>query len=333
MTTNELKKLFESFNKKKVLIIGDVMIDAYMMGSVERISPEAPVPVVLVNKKENRMGGAANVALNIQALGATPLLCSVTGDDEAAELFTGLLKKNNMRVDGILRSRERITTVKTRVIGSRHQMMRIDEESENDLSVNETKLLTEKIIRLLSKEKIDVLIFEDYDKGVITSGLIQNIVRKANELKIPVSVDPKRKNFSYYKHVTLFKPNLREFQNGLKTELSVSNLRTLKKTVSDFQKKQNIEIALVTLSEAGMLVSAEQKQTHIPAHIRSIADVSGAGDTVISVASLCLAAGMNPEVTAHLANLAGGLVCEKSGVVPVEKNQLFEEAIRLLSKK
>lgn len=316
----------------KVLIIGDVMIDAYLIGNVERISPEAPVPVVTVTKKENRLGGAANVALNIQALGASPLLCSVIGNDEGAKNFLHVMKKNNMKTDGIITSGKRMTTVKTRVIGGKHQMLRVDEEIDDILSKEETKQLFQKISSFITKEKINAIIFEDYDKGVITPELIEQVVTLSKNKNIPVVVDPKRKNFKEYKNVTLFKPNLRELLNGLKLDFEGKDFDQLKKVLKTFQQKQNIDIALLTLSEDGMLVSGKNIQKTIPAHIRSIADVSGAGDTVISVASLCLAAGISIVDSASIANLAGGLVCEKVGVVPIEKKQLLDEAIENYSK-
>ena len=190
-----IKQVFSSFNKLKVLIIGDVMIDSYMWGNVSRISPEAPVPIVAVNKKENRLGGAANVALNIQAMGATPILCSFIGNDEGGKLFSSLLKKQQLSAEGILKSKTRITTIKTRVLGGNHQMIRVDEENETDLNHAETKALGEIIKKIISREKPAVIIFEDYDKGVITHELIKLVISLAGQKKIPVVVDPKKKNF------------------------------------------------------------------------------------------------------------------------------------------
>lgn len=313
----------------KVLIIGDVMIDAYFIGKVERISPEAPVPVVAVTKKENRLGGAANVALNIQSMGATPILCSVVGDDENAKVLSSLLKKCKMREDGILRRKSRTTTVKTRVIGSQHQMLRIDEEMDQDLNAKDTADFLKNIRSILQKELVNAIIFEDYDKGAINPELIHEIVALAKSKKIPVAVDPKHRHFNAYSGITLFKPNRREFEHGLKSDFGHRQQEAMLKAVQKFQKKQNIETMLVTLSEAGMLVSSKNKQSVLPAHIRSIADVSGAGDTVISVATLCLAAQMSPLNMTRIANLAGGLVCEHVGVVPIDKKQLLEETLKI----
>lgn len=325
----DIQHIFKAFNKLNVLIIGDVMIDAYMWGSVNRISPEAPVPIVSVTKKENRLGGAANVALNVQAMGANPILCAVVGDDESSKTFSDLLKKQKLSTKGILKSKERVTTIKTRIIGANHQMLRVDEEIDTNLNSKEIKELTVLVKKLAVSEKADVIIFEDYDKGCITPELIKNVVDFAKEKNIPVVVDPKKRNFMHYSGVTLFKPNLKELKEGLKLDHAPDSLKELEKIASEFSKKQNINTLLITLSEKGIYTYNTKNQSLIPAHVRNISDVSGAGDTVISVAALCLALNLSPVVTATLANLAGGLVCEKVGVVPVDKEQLLDEALRL----
>ncbi len=215
-----LRELFKSFNNLNVLIIGDVMIDSYMWGKVSRISPEAPVPIVSVEKKEKRLGGAANVALNIQAMGANPILCSVIGVDHDGQFFLELLKKQRLSQKGILKSRERITTNKTRVLGNNHQLLRVDEESEDDISAREADQLLQLITFILEHDKIDVIIFEDYNKGLITPKIISKVVDLARKKEIPIAVDPKKKNFNSYKGVTLFKPNLKELREGLREELN-----------------------------------------------------------------------------------------------------------------
>jgi hypothetical protein len=322
-----IKEFFKSFNNLNVLIIGDVMIDAYLWGNVSRISPEAPVPIVAVNMKENRLGGAANVALNVQAMGANAVLCSVIGDDMGGKTFMDLLKKQKLSAEGIIKSKNRITTVKTRVIGNNHQMLRVDEEEESALNKKETEELLEGIKKLIKGKKIDVVIFEDYDKGCITTELIEQVVKYTKEKNIPTVVDPKKKNFMAYKGVTLFKPNLKELKEGLKLDFDSNDKKELERVVEGFIKKQNIDSALITLSEKGIYIHTKKEKLIIPAHIRNISDVSGAGDTVVSVAALCVALKLSPEITATLSNLAGGLVCEKLGVVPIDKKQLLEEAL------
>lgn len=324
-----IRELFKSFNNLTALVIGDVMVDSYMWGSVNRISPEAPVPIVTVKQKEKRLGGAANVALNLQALGATPILCSVIGVDSDGQAFLDLLRQQRLSQKGILKSRERHTTVKTRVIGNNHQMIRVDEESEEDIASFETDQLLHLITFILEHDKIDVIIFEDYNKGLITTRLIQKVVESARKRGIPVAVDPKKKNFLSYKGVTLFKPNLKELNEGLKLDIDTDNEAEMQKTLSGFRNKQKIDTLLLTLSEKGICTNSRSVKEILPAHIRTIADVSGAGDTVISVAALCIALETNPILTAALSNLAGGLVCEQVGVIPLDKEELLKEALYL----
>ncbi len=324
----DIKKIFTAFDDLNVLIIGDVMIDSYMWGNVSRISPEAPVPIVAVTKKEDRLGGAANVALNIQAMGATPILCSFVGDDKAGTLFTNLLKKQKISAAAILKSKQRVTTVKTRIIGNNHQMLRVDEEVNSSIAKNEAEQLLLTIKNILSTKKISVIIFEDYDKGCLSRDVINGVLKLASKNNIPTVVDPKKNNFWDYQGVTLFKPNLKELKEGLKIDFDSFNLKELTKIVGTFLKKQNIQTALVTLSDKGMYVHSAETKTIIPAHIRTISDVSGAGDTVISIAALCVALKLPALLTATLANLGGGLVCEKTGVVPINKKQLLTEALQ-----
>jgi D-glycero-beta-D-manno-heptose-7-phosphate kinase len=329
LTKNELTNLFNDFNNQNVLIIGDVMIDAYYFGNVDRISPEAPVPIVSVSTRENRLGGAANVALNIQALGANPILCSAIGNDSKGNTFNELLAKRNLSSEGILQVEGRITTVKTRIIGNNNQILRVD--SEDDSPLNDSKALFNKIEGLILSKEIDVVIFEDYDKGAITAQLIEAVVSLCKDKNIPTAVDPKKRNFNSYKNVTLFKPNLKELKEGLNIELSSTNLNDIQAAIDKLNSELENEITFITLSENGVYINDAENQFHIPAHLRTIADVSGAGDTVISVASLCLALNQSPKTIAEVANLAGGLVCEKVGVSPIDKDQLLAEAISKLT--
>ena len=324
---NEIVNIFKNFNKLNVLIIGDVMIDSYFYGKVNRISPEAPVPIVSVDRKDNRLGGAANVALNIKALGATPILCSVIGNDVAAKKFNELLKNEKLSNKGILKSKERITTVKTRVIGNKHQVIRVDSEDDSPLSNKENEELITSINSLINTEKIDIVIFQDYDKGVITEELIKKVVTLCNTKKIPTAVDPKKRNFDSYKDVSLFKPNLKELAEGLNININPSKSKEVENAINTLNKTKNNKINFITLSEHGVFIKDENGKKQLPAHIRSIADVSGAGDTVISVASLCLALNQPITMIAEISNLAGGLVCESVGVVPVDKDHLLSEAI------
>jgi len=311
------------------MIIGDVMIDSYLWGKVERISPEAPVPVITGTSEENRLGGAANVSLNIQSLGANPILCSVIGNDAHADTFFGLLEDQAMTNKGIMRDKERVTTVKTRVISNHQHLLRVDREIDTPLSPDIEQRFINHILAVLNQNHISAIIFEDYDKGSITPQVINAIVYEANKRKIPTLVDPKKRNFNAYHDISLFKPNFKELVEGLKVEASKSSPESLQAAAQLLHREKNIGLVMITLSEAGVFMSNGEKYKIMPAHIRAIADVSGAGDTVIGIASLCLASGLDPFITAAIANTAGGLVCEKIGVVPIEKARLMEE-LRLL---
>lgn len=330
MEEQRIKRVFKDFSKLRALIIGDIMIDSYYWGTVNRISPEAPVPVVSVSHREHRLGGAANVALNVQALGAKPVLCSVTGDDAENEILESLLSDRNLSKEGIIKSKERVTTIKTRVIGNHHQMIRVDSEIESNISKKLSDKLYDRIESIVKEDGIDVIIFEDYDKGVITKNLIKRVVQLAKENKIPITADPKKRHFMDYKELTLFKPNLKELTEGLNRDIDSDNLEDLKKAVHEFHAIAGNEMTFVTLSEKGVYIKTNDISKYIEAHVRDIADVSGAGDTVISVSSLCLALGQSPEFIAALSNLAGGIVCERAGVVPIDKNQLLSEALQLI---
>lgn len=331
MTAAEIQKLFTGFTKLKALVIGDLMVDSYIFGKVERISPEAPVPIVLVKQTERRLGGAANVALNLAALGVKPILAGVMGADTEGREFARLLKKHTIDAKGIHTSTQRPTTVKTRVIGNNAQMLRIDEEDNSTLHKTDREKFQSLISRLIATESPNVVVIEDYDKGVIDESLIKLIVKACKAKKIPVAVDPKKRNFLSYEGVTLFKPNLKELREGLKLDSNLADEDDLKHAVKKLEKKLENHISLITLSERGVFVSEKGKGKIIPAHVRTIVDVSGAGDTVIAVAAACLAQKAEPAVIAALANLAGGLVCEKPGVVPIDVNELKAEAKKLSS--
>lgn len=325
MNSKDVNQIFEQFSRMRVLVIGDAMLDTYLWGKVERLSPEAPVPIVSVTKRENRLGGAANVSRNIQALGATPILFSVIGDDDNGKEFENLLLKRELSNKGIFVDPSRSTTVKNRIISSGKQIVRVDEESTSYITPEMEQKLTSAIIREIDEEKVDVIVFVDYDKGIITPDLFDAVNEAAIRKGIPTAVDPKRRNFWHYKNVTLFKPNFKEFVEGIGQPLAKDDLETIKVHADAFKKQQNLKLIFITLSELGVFISNGVKEQYYPVVIRDIADVSGAGDTVIGVASLAMAAGLSPKVMALMSNLAGGLVCEKVGVVPVDSAQLRKE--------
>ncbi len=324
-------QIVSDFTNKRILVIGDVMIDAYMLGSVNRVSPEAPVPIVSLKKEEERLGGAANVAINLVALGAQVTLCSVVGNDKSGLLLLDLLEEHSISDKGIVLSNKRTTTVKTRVIGNNQHLIRIDAEETDDITKSEEEILLAKVESILL-EGIDAIIFEDYNKGVLTERVIKDVVKLANEKQIITTVDPKHKNFYAYKNVTLFKPNLKELKEGVNKQFTFQDFDLFEEAIQFLERQLNNQISFVTLSEHGVFIKDAKTNHHIPAHIRNIADVSGAGDTVIAVATLCLTSGLSIKEVAEIANLAGGLVCEKSGVVSIDKDQLIKEVSLLKDK-
>lgn len=306
----------------KVLIIGDAMIDSYCWGSIDRMSPEAPVPVVSVHKREDRLGGAANVALNIKSLGGEAVLFSCTGEDADADLFLQLMEAEGLSTKGIVALSDRPTTKKTRIINTDKHVLRLDEESTAVVEFNSVLKMR---LQQLIHEKPDVIVFEDYNKGLLQKELIAFAIEEAKNIGIPTLVDPKLNNFLAYEGVNLFKPNLKEIREGLDIEIDPSNRQQVEDAVRLLRKKLNCESVLLTLSEHGVFIQNQEGSHWVPAFPRNIVDVSGAGDTVVSVAAFCLASGMPNPYLATIANLAGGLVCEKVGVVPIDKQQLASE--------
>lgn len=323
------EKAFETFPSFKVLIVGDVMLDAYAWGKVRRISPEAPVPILACEKRENRLGGAANVAKNIKALGATPVIYTVIGEDEQGDSLLALFDKNELSTSGIIRTKARRTTVKTRFLSSSHHLLRVDEEDTHYIEEDLEESLYFSVKQAVVSERYQALIFQDYDKGVITPNVIAKLKALAKEHHITTIVDPKKRNFSLYTDVVLFKPNFKEFTEGVGVSLQKKDLETLIMYAQQYRKKQNIEMLLLTLSEQGILICSESGATHVPTQVHEIADVSGAGDTVVATATLCLAAGLSPESIAAISNMAGSLVCQHPVVVSVDKEELLGEVKRL----
>ena len=315
---------FESFQQQNILVVGDVMIDRYLTGNADRISPEAPVPVVHMSQRENRLGGAANVALNLRALGANPYLCSVIGKDANADLMLKLLPEEGLSTKGIIQSEERITTVKTRIIASNQHLLRVDAEDQHDLSSHEAQKLLSNIRNLLEQKEISAILFQDYNKGVLSEKVIREIMLEAIKRDIPTAVDPKKKNFWAYKHITLFKPNLKEIRAQLPFTIE-PEFSQLVKATQYINSKLGNSFSLITLSEKGLFYASKETSDLVPTQPRIIADVCGAGDTVFAVAGLGLAVGMPLKEIAILANLSGGQVCEKVGVVPIDREQLAQE--------
>ncbi|HEX6334465.1 MAG TPA: PfkB family carbohydrate kinase [Flavisolibacter sp.] len=326
-----IQQLFQRFSSIKVGIVGDVMLDTYMWGDVERISPEAPVPIVSLRKKEYRIGGAGNVALNLRSLGAIPYVISVTGDDGDAAKLDELFSTSNINTDYSFKSASRLTTNKMRVISRNQHMMRLDGELTADLSTEDEAQLINRFEEFVQREKPDVVILEDYNKGILTEAVIRVVISVCKEAGVITAVDPKRKNFFEYKGVDLFKPNLKEIRDALNLLFTDVNLHLLQNIHLELSHLLHHKVSFITLSEKGVYFQDEDRGAMLPSHLRNIADVSGAGDTVIAVAALVYAVTKNVLLMAEIANIAGGLVCEEVGTVAVDKYKLLHECELLLS--
>lgn len=324
------KNLFEQFTEIKIAVIGDVMLDTYWWGNVNRISPEAPVPIVALQKNELRLGGAANVALNLVALGANTSIISIIGKDTEGEKLQSLLEQQNINTTYIHQAADRITTNKTRVISRNQQMMRLDAEITTDVCGETETILLNNIEKYIATEKPEIIIFEDYNKGVLTQNIIEKTIALCKQNNILTTVDPKRKNFFSYIGVDIFKPNLIEVKEGLNVLLDDINKNILQDIHWQLKDKLQHNISFITLSEKGVFYNDKNDCNIIPTHIRSIADVSGAGDTVIAVASLVFATTKNIHLAAEMANIAGGLVCEEVGTAAINKEKLLIECEKLI---
>ena len=313
----------ERFDGLKALVVGDVMIDAYSKGVVERMSPEAPVPIVSLTERFHRLGGAANVALNLKALGAEPIVCSIIGDDEPGKTLLQLMQEQGLEVKGLVSSNHRKTTVKHRILDGTRQLLRIDEEDCFDLTEVEHSILIHLIRQALEKQPVDVVVLQDYNKGVLTEKMIHEIIALCHQKNIPVVVDPKKKNFFAYQGATLFKPNAKELLEGL--GVKAETIEELQQAMVSLQARLYCEYLMVTLSDKGVMILHDGRSHHLPAYPRNIVDVSGAGDTVLSVAALAVALELDTESIAQWSNIAGGLVCEEVGVVPIDKQRFAEE--------
>jgi rfaE bifunctional protein kinase chain/domain len=331
MALTDFDNLFKSFANIKVAVIGDVMLDTYWWGKVDRISPEAPVPVVAVTSREERIGGAANVALNVKALGSTVHILSVIGADADGKKLETLLGQNRIQTEYLVKSEKRLTTNKIRIISRNQQMMRLDAEMTSAINSEDENALMSSVELYIKQEKPDIIILEDYNKGVLTETLISKVIALCKSHQILTAVDPKRKNFFAYQYADIFKPNLHEAREGLNIISDEVSDEMLAGIHAMLKEKLLHKVSFITLSEKGVFYQTGNEHAVIPTHIRSIADVSGAGDTVIAVASVVYAATKNVHLMAEMANIAGGLVCEEVGTVAINPKKLQEECKRLLN--
>ena len=319
-----LDTIFAGFSEKRIMVVGDLMIDEYLIGQVSRISPEAPVPVVEVAEETHRLGGAANVALNISSLGIEPIIVGVMGDDLAGDKLLALLEKRNVKTDGVVKIEGRPTTVKTRIIGDSQHIARVDLGQSTYLNPKEENRLCQKVGGIL--DSVDAIILEDYNKGVLTEKLISFIIDQANKKNKLITVDPKFKNFLKYQYVTLFKPNIKETEEALAIKITTN--QDLIRAGEALREKLKAKGVLITRGSQGMSLFEEDSQiTHVETRTRKVADVSGAGDTVISTLTAALTAGSMLQEAATIANYAAGIVCEYVGIVPVENEKLYRACL------
>lgn len=322
MSERTITEIFEQISQLKVVVVGDLMIDQYIFGKVERISPEAPVPVLSISRREMRLGGAANVALNCKAMGAEVCVASVIGDDEHGHTLRQMLQEQGIDTHLLRHSPQRTTTVKSRVISRGQQMLRLDEEQTDPLSSADEHPFIDATLRFLQIHKPDLLIFEDYNKGVLKANIIQRIIEHCQHVGIVTAVDPKFENFLAYQQVDIFKPNLKEVTQGLALQIPVLDITQLNEVHNKLSEHLQHKVTLITLSEHGIYYCQDEHQGIIPSQVRSLADVSGAGDTVIAVAAMVYAVTKDVQQMADWSNIAAGLVCEQAGVVPVDAAKL-----------
>ena len=331
MTKEQIDEVINRFSDQNVLVIGDAMIDSYLWGHIERMSPEAPVPVVNIDNREERLGGAANVALNCQSLSATPFLCSVIGTDARGDHFLQLMEESGLNAEGIVRIEDRPTTVKTRVISDNKHVLRVDQETLAPVS---SDIMVHRLKELFSHHSFSAVIIEDYNKGLLTPELIESVISLAHEHGAIVSVDPKKEHYWMYKGVDLFKPNWKELVealDGVYPAEAVAQADIRSTAIRHTRLGLSARCLLLTLSEHGVVIQNDEEEFHFPVYERNIVDVSGAGDSVISVATLVYAQNIDASNVARFANLAGGLVCEHVGVAPIDLQMLRAEAHRHLT--
>lgn len=325
ISEKRLLQLKKNFKDKRIAIVGDMMLDIYFWGDVKRISPEAPVPVLEVENEFYRFGGAANVALNIASLGGIAQPVGIIGYDNYGTIFNSLLSDQKISHNGIIVDDGRPTTAKTRVIADSQHIVRIDKESKEIIGKNIQNKIFDYVKSIIND--LDAIILQDYNKGVLSSSLIAQLIETANKNKKLITVDPKFNNFYEYRNVTVFKPNRKEAEDILGMKIKTDS--DISFAGNTLLKKLNAKNILLTLGEGGIAVFEKGKpEKRMPTKARKVADVSGAGDTVISTLTVALAAGANIYEASYLANYAGGIVCEEVGIIPIEINKLFDTVVR-----
>ena len=316
----DFDSLKTGFSNLSVLIVGDVMLDRYLTGNIERMSPEAPVPIFDLGDEYARLGGAANVALNIAGMGATALISGVVGDDAHGRKMVELCQTHNIDATNLCVVK-RCTTTKTRIIAGRRHILRVDNENTQGLNADESKTLLDGIEQTLDSRRIDVVILQDYNKGVLTKPNIERVIRLAKKYHCTVAVDPKKANFFAYRGVDLFKPNLKELETAFKKHV-IADTNGLEACATELEKKLENECTLLTLADKGIFCKKGKDFYHGLTTVQRIVDVCGAGDAVIAISAMAYRLNHGPIALCFLGNLAGGIVCQHVGVMPCTINDL-----------
>ena len=325
---SSFRHFFQELPRLRVAVLGDLMLDTYFFGQVDRVSPEAPVPVVAHQRQEERIGGAGNVALNFKSLGADVQLISIVGSDAPGQILRDLLTEQAVGTDLLFADPNRPTTRKTRVLDRNKQLLRLDHESVAELSPEmETQILAQ-LTKYLISERPQLLVLEDYNKGMLTPSLIESVIRTCRSLNIVTAVDPKKNNFFAYRGVDLFKPNWREVADALNISGDPSP-SSLEQVHQQLHERLDHAVSLITLSDKGIFYQTDSQTEWLNCFKRNVVDVSGAGDTVIAIAAAAYALTKDASIMANLANLAGGLVCEQVGTSPIDRKRLEQESIKL----
>ena len=321
MKKQKLFNIIKKFDGKNVLVVGDIMLDRYVWGNVERISPEAPVPVVEVIKETQTLGGCGNVANNITSVGGNVRIITIVGNDIYAEELKKMLKEKKVNIDGVFLDNSRPTTVKTRIIAHNQQVVRVDKESRHQLNPQLFEKIKSYVLDI--KNSIDAILISDYGKGVITKSLLSFLIKLAKKLDIPITVDPKIEHFLEYKHVTVLTPNLNEATLGMRLHKKPQTEQEIYDLGRKILAKLKPEAVVITRGPDGMTLFEKERIYHIPTRAKEVYDVTGAGDTVIAILTLCLAAGADFVSSCEISNFAAGIVVGKVGTATVTKEELI----------
>ncbi len=320
INSKEIQDIIQNFKNKKVVVLGDLMLDRYFWGKVTRVSPEAPVPVVDIKSETYHLGGAANVASNFKSLGLTTYLCGLVGNDEYGKSFITAAEEKGIDYSGVYIDPDRPTTVKTRVFGNNQQIVRLDTESVKIVSTKAERHILDVLHEL---SDIACIVFSDYNKGCLSEIVIREIITQAKNKNIPIFVDPKFTNFFEYSNVTLVKPNKKEAEEALNMKLN--SVEDINKAGKVLLKRLNVDNVLLTLGQDGMVLFEQNGNiTTIPTKARTVADVSGAGDTAIASFAASYVGGADVKQASLIANIASGIVCEKPGIVSIEIDELIK---------